>query len=241
MSTGPAAVVMAIILGVPCAVGAAQTDKPQAPGNPTGSTAQTTGTETMAQGDGEMSVAEAARLAKLNKKDNGATTKKYDDDNFQRSMPIVKKNAQEGAETSDAKGGAANAPAPAANTSLEDFKGKVVLLDFWATWCSPCRDALPKVRQLQSVYSGGDFVVVSISEDDDQNGWKSFVASHGMTWAQRFDGDNTFMKTYQVRALPTYVLLGKDGQEVRRYEGEDPGESIVQRIEPDLRNALAAN
>jgi thiol-disulfide isomerase/thioredoxin len=239
MRTGRAAVLAAIISGVLCAVRAAQTDKPQAPQNPTGSTAQTTSTETMAQGDEEMSVAEAARLAKVNKKDSGTTVKKYDDDNFQRSMPIVKKNGQEGAETSDPKGGAANAPA-AANASLEDFKGKVVLLDFWATWCGPCRDALPKVRQLQSVYSGGDFVVVSISEDDDQNAWKSFVAGHGMTWAQRFDGDNTFMKTYRVRALPTYVLLGKDGQEVRRYEGEDPGESIVQRIEPDLRNALAA-
>jgi thiol-disulfide isomerase/thioredoxin len=240
MSTSRTAVLVAMMWGAWCAAAAAQTDKPQAPQNASGPTAQTTGSETMAQGDEEMSVAEAARLAKLNKKDNSATVKKYDDDNFQRSVPIVKKGAQEGADTSDAKGGDSNAPAPAASASLEDFKGKVVLLDFWASWCGPCRDALPKVRQLQSVYSGEDFVVVSVSEDEDQNSWKSFVASHGMTWAQRFDGDNSFLKTYQVRALPTYVLIGKDGQEVRRYEGEDPGASIVQRIEPDLRNALAA-
>jgi thiol-disulfide isomerase/thioredoxin len=240
MSTGRAVLLVAMMWGALCAAAAAQTDKPQTPQNANGSTAQTTGSETMAQGDEEMSVAEAARLAKLSKKDNSATVKKYDDDNFQRSVPIVKKNAQEGADTSDPKGGNPNAPAPAANASLEDFKGKVVLLDFWASWCGPCRDALPKVRQLQSVYSGEDFAVVSVSEDDDQNSWKSFVASHGMTWAQRFDGDNSFLKTYQVRALPTYVLIGKDGQEVRRFEGEDPGASIVQRIEPDLRNALAA-
>jgi thiol-disulfide isomerase/thioredoxin len=239
MGTGRAAVLVAVMWGVLCAAAAAQTDKPQAPQNANGSTAQTTGMETTAQGDGEMSVAEAARLAKLNKKDSGSSVKKYDDDNFQRSVPIAKKATQEGAETSDAKGRDSNAPAPAANASLEDFKGKVVLLDFWASWCGPCRDALPKVKQLQSVYSGDDFVVVGISEDEDQNSWKSFVASHGMTWAQRFDGDNAFLKTYQVRALPTYVLLGKDGQEVRRYEGEDPSASIVQRIEPDLRNALA--
>jgi thiol-disulfide isomerase/thioredoxin len=230
MSTGRTALLVALMWSVLCADGAAQTDKPQAPPSANGSTAQ---------GDEEMSVAEAARVAKLNKKDSGATVKKYDDDNFQRSVPIVKKSAQEGADASDAKGGAANAPTPPGNASLEDFKGKVVLLDFWASWCGPCRDALPKVRQLQSVYSGGDFVVVSISEDEDQTSWKSFVASHGMTWAQRFDGDNSFLKSYQVRALPTYVLLGKDGQEVQRYEGEDPGASIVQRIEPDLRNALA--
>jgi thiol-disulfide isomerase/thioredoxin len=240
MSTGRTAVLVAMMWGVLCAAAAAQTDKTQAPQNANGSTAQTTGAETMAQSDGEMSVAEAARLAKLNKKDSGSAVKKYDDDNFQRSVPIVKKNAQEGGDTSDTKGGASNAPTAAGNASLEDFRGKVVLLDFWASWCGPCRDALPKVRQLQSVYSGEDFAVVSISEDEDQNSWKSFVAGHGMTWAQRFDGDNSFLKTYQVRALPTYVLIGKDGQEVRRYEGEDPGASIVQRIEPDLRNALAA-
>jgi thiol-disulfide isomerase/thioredoxin len=240
MSTRRTAVLVAMMWSISCAMATAQTDKPQAPQSANGSTAQSTETETMAQADGEISVAEAARLAKLNKKDGGTTVKKYDDDNFQRSVPIVKKNAQESADTSDAKGGASKAPAPEANASLEDFKGKVVLLDFWASWCGPCRDALPKVRQLQSVYSGKDFAVVSISEDDDQNSWKSFVASHGMTWAQRFDGDNSFLKTYQVRALPTYVLLGKDGQEVQRYEGEDPGASIVQRIEPDLRNALAA-
>jgi len=240
MSTSRTAVLEAMMWGLLCAAAAAQTDKPQPSQNANGSTAQTTGTETMAQGDREMSVAEAARLAKLNKKDGGTSVKKYDDDNFQRSVPIVKKNAQEGADTSDAKGGDSHAPAPGANASMQDFKGKVVLLDFWASWCGPCRDALAKVRQLQSVYSGEDFAVVSISEDDDQNSWKSFVASHGMTWTQRFDGDNSFLKTYQVRALPTYVLLGKDGQEVRRYEGEDPGASIVQRIEPDLRNLLAA-
>jgi len=46
------------------------------------------------------------------------------------------------------------------------------------------------------------------------------------------------MKKYQVRALPTYVLLGKDGQELRRYVGEDAAESIVERIGPDLKNAM---
>lgn len=239
-------VVVAVGCVVLCAGSAAQTqtDKTQSPDNASSKAGQSTATaqtttaqgaaaDTMAQSDGEMSVAEAARLARANKKDPGEVVKRYDDDNFQRSVPIVKKNAA-GAE------GGSNAAAAAPSASLDELKGKVVLLDFWATWCGVCREALPKVKQLQTVYGGGDFVLVSVSEDEDQNAWRSFVAGHGMTWAQRFDGDSSLMNKYQVRALPTYVLLGRDGQEVQRYEGEDPAVSIVERIEPDLKNALEA-
>ena len=112
------------------------------------------------------------------------------------------------------------------------------MLDFWASWCGPCRMALPKVKQLQSVYGGGDFVVVSVSEDEDESAWRSFVARNGMTRAQRLVGDSSLMNKYRVEGLPTYVLLGKDGQEIQRYVGEDPGQSVVERIGPDLKNAL---
>lgn len=241
MSMGRTLVMVMMVEGLLCAGSPAQTDKPQSPDNPSSkpaqssATAQGTSTETMAQGHGEMSVAEAARLARANKKDTGKAVKTYDDDNFQRSVPIVKKGAQV------AEGGSnATAAAPSASASLEELKGKVVLLDFWATWCGVCREALPKVKQLQTVYNGGDFVLLSVSEDEDENAWKAFVGNHGMTWAQRFDGDSSLMNTYHVRALPTYVLLGKDGQEVQRYEGEDPAVSIMERIGPDLKNALEA-
>lgn len=239
-------VVAAVLWGVLCAGGAAQAQQsaqspdgangtPATAGKPAQSGAAGQGplTDSVAQGDEPMSVAEAARLARTNKKDAGKAAKKYDDDNFQRSVPLVKKGATENEDGTAARPGAQSA-------SLDELKGKVVLLDFWATWCGVCREALPKVKQLQAVYSGGDFAVVSVSEDEDESAWKSFVASHGMTWAQRFDGDSSLMKTYQVNALPTYVLLGRDGQEVQRYVGEDPGTSIVERIGPDLKNALEA-
>ena len=201
--------------------------------------------ETMAQDDESMSVAEAARLARTNKKD--ATTKlakKYDDDNFQRSVPIMKKGAtadsnNNSGNTAEGQRSAATSQQNAAmNASLDEYKGKVVLLDFWATWCGVCREALPKVKQLQSVYGGEEFVLVSVSEDEDPQTWKSFVGRNGMRWAQKFDGDSSLMNKFQVSALPTYVLLGKDGQEIKRYEGEDPAVSIVERIATDLKNAV---
>jgi thiol-disulfide isomerase/thioredoxin len=228
---------LAVVL---CATGVAAQQNPDGgSGNPAPVPGTSAG-ETMAQGDEPRSVAEAARLARANKKDAPKAAKNYDDDNFQRSVPIVKKGAAADTNTADGQHESA-APRSAvamANASLDEYKGKVVLLDFWATWCGVCREALPKVKQLQSVYGGEDFVVVSVSEDENPQTWKSYVASHGMTWAQKFDGDSSLMNKFQVSALPTYVLLGKDGQEIKRYEGEDPAVSIMERIAPDLKNAV---
>jgi thiol-disulfide isomerase/thioredoxin len=179
------------------------------------------------QSDQPVSVAEAARLARANKGTGAKAAKNYDDDNFPRSTPIVKKNTTDSA---------------ASNASVEgmppEAQGKVVLLDFWASWCGPCRMALPKVKELQSIYGGEDFTVVSVSEDDDVSKWHTFVANEGMSWPQRFDGSSTLLKQYQVRGLPTYVLLDRDGKEVQRYEGEDPGQSILERAGPQIKQAL---
>lgn len=182
------------------------------------------------QTDGEMSVADAARLARANKTALAKPVKSYDDDNFVRSMPIAKKKAEE------------NAPS---NPSIQDLPteqmhGKVVLLDFWASWCGPCRMALPKLKQLQSVYNSDDFMVISVSEDEDEATWRAFVSSHQMTWTQRYDANNSLLQQYQVSGLPTYVLLDRESKEVQRYEGEDPGQSIVERIGPQLKQTLDA-
>ncbi|HTQ95563.1 MAG TPA: TlpA disulfide reductase family protein [Candidatus Acidoferrum sp.] len=175
------------------------------------------------QDDSSLSVAEAARLARANKGTEPKAKKNYDDDNFPRTSPIVKKNS--------ADSGSAD-PAP---ESMADTQGKVVLLDFWASWCGPCRMALPKVKELQAIYGGEDFMVVSISEDDDAGAWRAFVANHGMTWSQRFDGDSTLMRQYQVSGLPTYILLDRSGKELQRFVGEDPGQSILERAGPQIK------
>jgi thiol-disulfide isomerase/thioredoxin len=173
-------------------------------------------------------LAEAARLARGNKTNSGKPARNYDDDNFPRSTPIVKEKATE------------SAPANPSIQELpsEEMRGKVVLLDFWASWCGPCRMALPRLKQLQAIYSGDDFMVISVSEDEEEATWRGFVASHQMAWTQRFDADSSLLRRYQVSGLPTYVLLGRDGRELQRYEGEDPGQSILERLGPELKQAL---
>jgi thiol-disulfide isomerase/thioredoxin len=224
--------VPAICIVLACSCGyqvSAQTNPAPAPQE--SSTAGPRASAGVQQGDEGVSLAEAARRARANKAAATKPAKSYDDDNFVRSTPIVKKDAAEGAPANPS----------VQNLPSEEMHGKVVLLDFWASWCGPCRSALPKVKQLQSIYGGEEFMVVSVSEDNDETTWRGFVAEHQMSWAQRFDGNSSFMRQYQVQGLPTYVLLDRDGKEVQRYVGEDPGRSVIERMGPDIRRALQSS
>jgi len=145
--------------------------------------------------------------------------------------PIETKPAPDSAHGGSTSGAGGASP-------IAEYHGKVVLLDFWASWCGPCRRALPNLKKLQAVYGGADFVVISVSEDDDESAWRAFVSSNGMTWTQKLDSDGTFQRQFGVDALPTYVLIGRDGNVVDKIVGEDPANSVLERIGPELRSAL---
>jgi thiol-disulfide isomerase/thioredoxin len=189
--------------------------------------------------DQPVSLADMERAAQIKRQTDVKPTiksvKLLDDDNMPRGIYAADSPpAKLAALDSQAQGSApAGGPFP-------EYRGKVVLLDFWASWCGPCRNALPNLKRLQAVYGGGEFVVVSISEDDDEADWRTFVAGHNMTWPQRLDSDSSLQKQFGVNALPTYILLGRDGAVVRKFVGEEMAESIVERVGPDLKKTLAA-
>ena len=122
--------------------------------------------------------------------------------------------------------------------SLRDYLGRPLIINFWATWCGPCRHALPGLKQIQSVYGGDQLEIISVSEDDDEDAWHNFVAQNEMTWTQRLDSGHQMMRQYGASALPTYVLIGKDGSVVNQYVGDDPDVPIIERIGPDLKKSL---
>jgi thiol-disulfide isomerase/thioredoxin len=97
--------------------------------------------------------------------------------------------------------------------SLDGLAGKVVLIDFWATWCGPCREALPHLRDIAQKFSGEPLVVISISLDSDEAAWKSFVAKNGMTWLQYRDGGWTgqLARAFDVNAIPHTFTIDADG------------------------------
>lgn len=96
--------------------------------------------------------------------------------------------------------------------ALEDLRGKVVLIDFWATWCPPCVESVPEIRNLYKRYSKeGNFVIIGISSDDDEQEWRDFTAKNKMVWPQYRDKDHRILSAFGIRAFPTYILIDHEG------------------------------
>jgi thiol-disulfide isomerase/thioredoxin len=95
--------------------------------------------------------------------------------------------------------------------SLDSLTGKVVLIDFWATWCGPCREALPHIADINRKFAGQPLVVLSISLDDDEAKWRDFVAKNKMTWLQYRDGSGDIAHLFGVTAIPHTFTIDADG------------------------------
>ena len=98
---------------------------------------------------------------------------------------------------------------------LAKMKGKVVLVDFWATWCGPCLRELPTVKQVYKDYHEKGFEIVAISLDEDEAALKSFVAKEEMPWVQYYDGKgrhSDMVRKFGITGIPATFLIGKDGK-----------------------------
>jgi peroxiredoxin len=96
--------------------------------------------------------------------------------------------------------------------SLDDLRGKVVVLDFWGTWCPPCVESVPELRTLHKRYSKEpSFMLIGISSDSDEQEWKDFTAKNKMIWPQYRDKDQKVQRAFGVRAFPTYVVIDHEG------------------------------
>jgi thiol-disulfide isomerase/thioredoxin len=175
-----------------------------------------------AQPDQQMSLGELARAARARKSSEAKAAKVIDDENIPKGGIYI--------------GGSA----PDSSTSPSKFGGKLTLLDFWASWCGPCRESLPDLKRLQAVYGSDQLEVISISEDENERTWNNFVSQNQMTWEQRFDSTREEARRYGVTGFPTYILLDSNGKVIQEYRGEVPQQSLADRIGPDVRKAQQA-
>ncbi len=97
------------------------------------------------------------------------------------------------------------------NVALSSLKGKYVLVDFWASWCAPCRQENPNVVKAYSKYADKGFDILSVSLDRDSAAWKKAILDDGLTWTQVIDGDGAIANTYGVVGIPFTLLLDKEG------------------------------
>ena len=104
--------------------------------------------------------------------------------------------------------------------SLADFRGRVVLVNFWATWCGPCVAEMPALDRLQAELGGQDFTVITLSEDRNPALIAPFYATHGLEHLKRYhDPSGALSRAFGIRGLPTSVVIDRQGREVGRLEG----------------------
>ncbi len=118
--------------------------------------------------------------------------------------------------------------------SLSAYAGKPILLDFWATWCGPCKADLPNLKRIVQTYAPKGLVVLGVSLDSDEKALRDFLQAQGITWPQMFDGkgwQNALAQQYNVRAIPQSLLIGADGVILRReYRAGDYEEDIKRLV-----------
>jgi thiol-disulfide isomerase/thioredoxin len=115
--------------------------------------------------------------------------------------------------------------------SLDDLQGKVVLLDFWATWCGPCREALPHMVKIAKSFQGQPLVVLSVSLDRDEHKWKEFIEKNGMTWLHYRDGVNgPISKLFGVEAIPHTFTIDADGVLQDEHTGDASIEGNLKKL-----------
>lgn len=112
--------------------------------------------------------------------------------------------------------------------NLDTVKGKVVLLDFWGTWCTPCRVSLPKLKELAARFDPAKVAIVSIDEGDSQENWEEFVQANSMNWLQVYDADRALYRAFNVDGFPRYYILSKDGIILAQFKGwSQVGEATI--------------
>jgi thiol-disulfide isomerase/thioredoxin len=176
------------------------------------------------QPDQPQSLGDLARVARANKANAPKAAKVFDDENLPRNGGGISVVGNDSGASGDSSSGG----------------GKMKLLDFWASWCGPCRKSIPDLKDLQRAYSSDQLEVVSVNEDKNENAGRSFASENGMTWDVEYDPQGQTSREYGVSAIPTFILMDGSGREVQRFVGEDPGQPLAQRIAPYMAKTSKA-
>jgi len=110
------------------------------------------------------------------------------------------------------------------NIKLSELRGQVVLLNFWASWCGPCRQEMPLLEKLQQRYSALGFTVLGVNVEEDSSKAKTLLKDIPVSFPILFDTQNTVSEQYKVSAMPSTVMIDRNGNMRYLHKGYKPGD-----------------
>jgi len=117
-------------------------------------------------------------------------------------------------------------------TKLSDYRGKTVLLNFWASWCGPCESEIPAFEELYARLKDKDFTVVAVALDDSLENIKEFSVKHSMSFPVLYDAKASANKLYKISGFPESFLLDKNGKLIMMPDPEDNDQLVVRFVGP---------
>jgi thiol-disulfide isomerase/thioredoxin len=109
-----------------------------------------------------------------------------------------------------------------------DLKGKVVLVDFWASWCGPCKDSFPVMEELHKKYAARGLVILAVNLDDDAGAMKDFLKDFPTSFPIVRDASKKLVSFANIASMPSSIVVGKDGRVVAIHKGFRGKETIAQ-------------
>ncbi|SFD47796.1 TlpA family protein disulfide reductase [Pseudoalteromonas denitrificans] len=112
------------------------------------------------------------------------------------------------------------------NLRLQEMRGEVVLINFWASWCGPCRQEMPYLEKIQQKYHDLGFTVLGINVEEDSTAAKALLKELSVSFPILFDDKNTVSEMYKVDAMPMTVLVDRDGYQRYLHRGYQSGDEV---------------
>ena len=113
------------------------------------------------------------------------------------------------------------------NTRLQELRGQVVMVNFWATWCGPCRQEMPHLNRLHEKYSRAGFTLLGINVDDDPRNAAAVAAKLGIQFPVLLDTDKKVSNQYDLQAMPSTYLIDRDGKVRYLHRGYLSGYEVL--------------